>query len=68
MAEIVNLKRAKKAKARADAEKTADANRAKHGTPKQLRKIAATESGRAIKALESHRLEQPSKEIEGQKR
>ena len=39
MAEIVNLNRARKAKARAEKDKTAQANRIAHGTPKALRKL-----------------------------
>ena len=37
MAEIVNLNRARKAKARAEKDKTAQANRIAHGTPKALK-------------------------------
>ncbi|HEX3651715.1 MAG TPA: DUF4169 family protein [Rhizomicrobium sp.] len=40
MAEIVNLRRARKSKARAEAAAQADANRAKHGVSKCERDLA----------------------------
>ena len=40
MAEIINLRRARKGKAKAEKEKTAEANRVAHGTPKHLRDLA----------------------------
>ena len=40
MAEIVNFKRAKKAKTRAAAEEKAATNRAQFGTPKKVRDLA----------------------------
>ena len=49
MAEIVNLRRARKAKARRELDKVADANRVQHGTPKHLRAIAKTEAGKAAR-------------------
>ena len=57
MAEIVNLKRARKAKAKADKEKTAEANRALHGTPKALRNLAEARKDKADQALSGHKLE-----------
>ena len=57
MAEIVNLKRARKAKARAEKEKTAEANRVLHGTPKHLRNLAETRKDKADQALSGHKLE-----------
>ncbi len=57
MAEIVNLRRARKAKERAEKEKTADANRVLHGTPKRLRKLSETEKDKAEQRLSGHRLE-----------
>ena len=59
MAEIVNLKRARKAKARADKDKTAEANRVLHGTPKHLRNLAKTAADKADQALSGHALEKP---------
>lgn len=41
MAEIINLRRARKAKARAGQSAQADANRIRHGLPKAERALAA---------------------------
>ena len=59
MAEIVNLNRARKGKAKADREKTAEANRIKHGTPKALRNLAEARKDKADQALSDHKLEKP---------
>ena len=57
MAEIINLNRARKAKTKAEKEKTAKANRVLHGTPKSLRKLEEARKGKADQALSGHRLE-----------
>ena len=57
MAEIVNLNRARKAKARAEKEKTAEANRVAHGTPKALRKLTKAQENKAEQRLAGHQLE-----------
>ena len=57
MAEIINLKRARKARAKADKEKTAEANRLLHGTPKVLRNLAEARQEKADQALSGHQLE-----------
>jgi hypothetical protein len=57
MAEIVNLKRVKKAKARAEKSREADANRAKHGTPKAVRDLSKARDEKAQKNLEAHKLD-----------
>jgi len=57
MAEIVNLRRARKAKDRAEKEKTAEANRVLHGTPKHLRKLSDAQKDKAEQRLSGHRLE-----------
>jgi hypothetical protein len=57
LAEIVNLKRARKAKSRAEKEKTAEANRIAHGTPKVLRKLSKAQENKAEQRLAGHRLE-----------
>lgn len=57
MAEIVNLNRARKAKAKAEKAKQADANRIAHGTPKALRKLEQAKKDQAEQRLGSHRLE-----------
>jgi hypothetical protein len=57
MADIVNLRRAKKAKARDLAEKDAAANRAKFGTAKSTRLASTAEKTRADRAIDSHKIE-----------
>jgi hypothetical protein len=56
-AEIVNLRRARKAKQQAEKEKTAKANRVVHGTPKHLRKLSEARKNKAEQRLASHKLE-----------
>ena len=53
--EIVNLRRARKAKARDEKAKTADANRVLHGTPKPLRDLAKARSDKALHDLDAHK-------------
>jgi len=57
MAEIVNLNRARKAKKRTEKEKTAEANRVLHGTPKALRAIEKARKDKSDQSLSGHRLE-----------
>ena len=57
MAEVVNLNRARKARAKAEKAKTAEANRVLHGTPKSLRKLEEARKDKADQALSGHRLE-----------
>lgn len=57
MAEIINLKRVKKAKARAEKSAQADANRARHGTPKSLRDLAKARDDKAERDLDAQRLD-----------
>ncbi len=56
MAEIVNLNRARKAKKRSEKEKTAEANRVLHGTPKALRNIEKARKDKADQSLSGHEL------------
>jgi len=56
-ADIVNLNRARKARGRAEKEKTAEANRVVHGTPKALRKLTKAQENQAEQRLAGHRLE-----------
>jgi len=56
MAEIVNLRRARKAKARKEKAGEAEQNRVVHGTPKRLRDVTKARSDKAGAALEGHRL------------
>ena len=57
MAEIVNLRRARKAREKAEKEKTAEANRVLHGTPKHLRKLSDAQKDKAEQRLAGHKLE-----------
>ncbi len=57
MAEIVNLNRARKTKARAEKDKTAQANRVTHGTPKALKKLEEARKDKAEQRLSGHEME-----------
>ena len=57
MAEIVNLRRARKAKTRADKDRTAEANRAKFGTAKSERDLAKARAEKDQHNLESSKLD-----------
>jgi hypothetical protein len=57
MAEIVNLKRRRKLKARAEAEEEAAANRISHGRSKAERNLARAEHDAARRKLEGHKRE-----------
>jgi hypothetical protein len=57
MAELVNLNRARKAKAKAGKEKAAQANRVLHGTPKALRNLSEAKKEQAAQRLSGHKLE-----------
>jgi hypothetical protein len=56
-AEIVNLRRARKAKARVGREQTATENRRLHGRTKAERQKEAAERERAVRAIDAHRRE-----------
>jgi len=55
MSEIVNLRQARKRKARADREAEAAANRARHGLSKAERTAAAAEKSNIAKTLDGAR-------------
>jgi hypothetical protein len=55
MVEIVNLKRVKKAKARAEKEAEATSNRAHFGTPKRERDLAKARAEKAARDLAGHK-------------
>ena len=55
MAEVVNLNRARKAKAKAEAAKTADQNRVLHGTPKHLKRLTKAQDEKARRDLDAHK-------------
>ena len=57
MAEIVNLRMARKRKTRDDREKLAAGNRALHGRTKAERLAEDKAAERACRSLEAHRLE-----------
>lgn len=57
MAELVNLKRAKKAKARAAKADNAAANRVQFGTPKHLRALTKARSEKSAHDLEAGKLD-----------
>lgn len=56
MAEIINLRQARKARERAEREAEAAANRSKHGRSKAQRKLTDIEKKLAEGRLEGHRL------------
>ncbi|HTW35245.1 MAG TPA: DUF4169 family protein [Rhizomicrobium sp.] len=57
MAEIVNFRRAKKAKARAAADEKAAANRVTHGTPKAVRDLAKARREKDAGKVGAHKIE-----------
>ena len=57
MAELINLRRARKAKAHAEKGKQAEANRVLHGTPKSMRKLAEAHAEKEAGRLAGHKLE-----------
>jgi len=63
MGEIVNLRRAKKAKARSAKEKDAAANRVRFGTPKSQEKVNSARSEKDRTDLEGKKLD-PDKPLE----
>jgi hypothetical protein len=61
-AEIVNLRRARKAKDKSEKAKTAEANRVLHGTPKALRNLQKARKDKADQGLTGHKLEKPDED------
>jgi hypothetical protein len=57
MAEIVNLRQARKAKGRAEKDRAAEANRVTFGTAKSLRKRNLAEAQKAARDVEGHKLD-----------
>jgi hypothetical protein len=57
MSEIVNLRRARKEKARDAKEKEAANNRAKHGVAKPLRDVAEAQAKKSERDLDAHKLD-----------
>ena len=63
MAEIINLRRTKKAKARAEKEKQASLNRVRFGTPKSQEKVNSARSEKERADLEGKKLD-PNKPLD----
>jgi hypothetical protein len=61
-AEIVNLRRARKGRARVEKEAQAASNRVAFGTPRALRNAAELEQARADRALAGKRLQPPAED------
>ena len=59
MAEIINMRQARKAKARAEAEKTASDNRVKFGRTKAEKSLAKAEKALQDKRIDGQRLDKP---------
>lgn len=57
MAELVNLRIARKRAKKRQDDLQADANRLAHGQPKQRRKLAAAQQAKASRDLDRHRIE-----------
>ena len=57
MAEIINLRKARKAKARAEKEEKAAENRLKHGRPKAERSLTEASKDLLDRKLDAHRRE-----------
>ena len=57
MAELVNLRTARKRAKRQQDDRRADANRLAHGQPKRSRKLEAAQQAKASRDLERHRIE-----------
>ena len=57
MAEIVNLRRARKAKARDAKASEADANRTKHGIAKPVRELAKARKEKDAQVVDAHKLD-----------
>jgi phage terminase small subunit len=57
MAELVNLRTARKQAKRRQSEQRADGNRLAHGQPKHLRKLHDEQQAKAARELDGHRIE-----------
>ena len=56
MAEIVNLRRVRKTKARKDKDAAAEANRTRHGIAKPARDLAKARAEKELRTIEGHKL------------
>jgi Domain of unknown function (DUF4169) len=57
MSDVINLRRARKSKARAEKDRQAQANRTKHGVAKPARDLAKARDNKAARDLDAKRLE-----------
>ena len=57
MSKPINLRQARKRKARADKARQAETNRVAHGAPKALRDLAEARRAQLARAVDGHRLE-----------
>ncbi len=64
MAEIINLRRARKQKARAEADKTAEQNRISFGRTKAERSLTEAEREMAARRIDGHKLTRDDKDPE----
>ena len=62
MAEIINLRRARKQRARQDADEQAQQNRIAFGRTKAERQLTKAERDKAARSLDGHRLASPDDE------
>ena len=62
MTKPINLRQARKRKARAEKDKQADANRIAHGTPKAVRDLAAARREKLARTVDGHKRETPTNE------
>lgn len=60
MTSIVNLRQARKQRARDAKRQTGDANAARFGEPAHLRDLRQAEAARAAQTLEAHRQDDPA--------
>lgn len=60
MADIINLRTARKQKKRRDRQREAARNQALSAIPAKVRKAAETEAQKSARKLDGHRLEKPS--------
>lgn len=56
MGDVINLNQVRKARAQAEAARSADNNRVQHGTPKALKKKTKAEKKKSDRNLEGKRL------------
>jgi hypothetical protein len=58
MGDIINLRRARKGKARAEKAAKADVNRAEHGIAKPVRELAKARHDKDARAVDVHKMDE----------